>query len=182
MARTDLIADSAIEVIAREGMRGLTHRAVDREAGLAPGSTSYYARTRLALLELAVTRMADLDEAAAPPRDARPLPDVLAGFLHTMLTEAPARTRARFEFALEASRRPELRAVYDRVGRRFRDACTALLADAGSPAPGRHARMLITWCDGVLFDSLAGTGAASPPDRAELTAGAADLLAAILPR
>ncbi|SDL36900.1 hypothetical protein SAMN05421869_12541 [Nonomuraea jiangxiensis] len=41
----------AIRLLAAEGMRGLTHRAVDRAADLPDGSTPYYVRTRQALLE-----------------------------------------------------------------------------------------------------------------------------------
>jgi DNA-binding transcriptional regulator YbjK len=46
MSRRALIADAAISTLARDGMRGLTHRAVDRTAGLPEGSASYYFRTR----------------------------------------------------------------------------------------------------------------------------------------
>ncbi|WP_238556241.1 MULTISPECIES: TetR/AcrR family transcriptional regulator [Dietzia] len=55
-----LIADSAIEVVARDGVRALTHRAVDSEAGLPSGSTSYYCRTRAQLLSLTVDRLTSL--------------------------------------------------------------------------------------------------------------------------
>ena len=48
--RMRLILESATRVVAAGGMRGLTHRAVDTEAGLPQGSTSGYLRTRLALV------------------------------------------------------------------------------------------------------------------------------------
>lgn len=54
-----LVADAALTLLADRGMRGLTHRAVDETAGLPQGSTSNVARTRQALLELAVRRLAD---------------------------------------------------------------------------------------------------------------------------
>ncbi|MGA5424823.1 TetR/AcrR family transcriptional regulator [Streptomyces lavendulocolor] len=73
-ARADLIADAALALLAERGMRGLTHRAVDEAAGLPQGSTSNYARTRQALLETAVRRLADreaqvlfVDGMPAPP-------------------------------------------------------------------------------------------------------------------
>ena len=40
---------SLVVVVADHGLRGLTHRAVDREAGLPEGSCSGYFRTRRAL-------------------------------------------------------------------------------------------------------------------------------------
>ena len=65
--RRVLIADAAIETLARAGSRGLTHRAVDRTAGLPLGSTSYYLRTRADLLRAAVDRLAELDSTALAP-------------------------------------------------------------------------------------------------------------------
>ena len=63
MPRRAVIADAAISTIARNGMRGLTHRAVDRAAGLPQGSASYYFRTRQALLQATVERLAELTSA-----------------------------------------------------------------------------------------------------------------------
>jgi AcrR family transcriptional regulator len=56
--RREAIADAAITVIARDGVRALTHRALDRELDLPPGSTSYYLRTRRDLLAATVDRLA----------------------------------------------------------------------------------------------------------------------------
>lgn len=47
-----------MRLIAAQGLRALTHRAVDRTAGIAEGGTSYHARTRRALLELIVDELA----------------------------------------------------------------------------------------------------------------------------
>ena len=61
---------AAVHVMADEGLRGLTHRAVDRRAGLPEGTCSAYFRTRQAL-QLAVTGYvaatlaADVDALAA---------------------------------------------------------------------------------------------------------------------
>lgn len=43
------ILDAAVSVLASQGWRGLTHRAIDRAAGLAEGSSSAYYRSRSAL-------------------------------------------------------------------------------------------------------------------------------------
>ena len=56
--RREAMADAAIAVIARDGVRALTHRALDRELDLPPGSTSYYLRTRRDLLRATVDRLA----------------------------------------------------------------------------------------------------------------------------
>jgi DNA-binding transcriptional regulator YbjK len=61
--RRTLLADAALDVLADEGVRGLTHRAVDRKAAMPPGTTSAYFRTRAALLTGLVRRLVQLDQA-----------------------------------------------------------------------------------------------------------------------
>ena len=187
------MADAAIGVLADHGGRGLTHRAVDQAAGLPPGTTSNYARTREALLTLTLTRIAELDAAdgadglAGPEvgrrdgsdADGAELADALARMLHRMITDTGARRRllARFELAFEATRRPELRAAYDELGGRFRAEAARLLAAAGSAAPDRDAWTLVAWMEGTAFYALAGAGGPAVPSAAALRAQAAGLLA-----
>jgi DNA-binding transcriptional regulator YbjK len=187
--RARLVADAAISVLAERGMRGLTHRAVDEAAGLPPGSTSYYARTRAALLAAAVRRLAERDQSGTDDlmagRDRLHDPAVLAAVITEVLdqwrTTGRERMLARYELALEANRRPELRSALTEGGRRFREGAAMLLAAAGSADPERHARTLVAWCDGLLFDTLAGAGAADPPTSADIRASLGELLHGMLP-
>src|SRR5213596_2632337 len=57
--RTEL-ADAAIEVVVRDGLHGLSHRAVDEEAKEPRGTTSNYYRSRDALLEATQRRLMEL--------------------------------------------------------------------------------------------------------------------------
>jgi hypothetical protein len=195
------VADAAIAVLADHGGRGLTHRAVDQAAGLPSGTTSNYARTREALLTLALTRIAELDatEGAAGlygsgisgsgvsgsglsgggesgggesgggesggGESGGELAEELAWMLHRMITDdgTRRRVRARFELALEATRRPELRAAYDEMGQRFRAEAARLLAASGSAEPERDAWTLIAWLEGTAFYALAGAGTTAAP-------------------
>lgn len=70
-SRAGLIADTALTLLAERGMRGLTHRAVDERAGLPQGSTSNHARTRQALLEAAVRRLAEREAQVLAPESFR---------------------------------------------------------------------------------------------------------------
>ncbi|WP_370940055.1 TetR/AcrR family transcriptional regulator [Amycolatopsis sp. cg13] len=178
MERIAVIGDAAVEVIAAEGMRGLTHRAVDRAAGLPAGSTSYYARTRVALLELAADRMVALDQAEVAPPEGE-LAEFLGAMVYRSITVGRTRMLARYEFALESVRRPELRARYDAGGLELRRRCAEVLAAAGSPTPEDHTRVLIGWLDGSIFDALAGTGSVNPPAEADLVQGARAVLAGL---
>jgi DNA-binding transcriptional regulator YbjK len=172
--------DAAITVLADHGTRGLTHRAVDQVAGFPPGTTSNYARTRVALLTLTLARIAELDAAdAAGGWPGSGLADGLARMLHRRITDTQARQRvlARFELAFEATRRPELRAAYDELGRRFRASAARLLADAGSADPDRDAWTIIAWMEGTAFYALAGAGATTVPPVAALRDQLTGLLA-----
>jgi DNA-binding transcriptional regulator YbjK len=191
--RAKQVGDAAVAVLADHGARGLTHRAVDQAAGLPPGTTSNYARSREALLTLALTRIAELDAADGtdglagpeagrrdgPDADGAGLADGLARMLHRMITDTGTRRRllARFELAFEATRRPGLRAAYDEMGGRFRAEAARLLAAAGSAEPDRDAWTLIAWMEGTAFYALAGAGGAAMPSAAALRAQAAGLLA-----
>ncbi|MCQ4042718.1 TetR/AcrR family transcriptional regulator [Streptantibioticus rubrisoli] len=183
--RATLIADTAIALLAERGTRGLTHRAVDERAGLPSGSTSNHARTRAALLQAALTRLAERETtgftAPAPaPHPRAALRDTLTEGLYAALTTGRSVTLARLELALEATRRPELRAHYDSLGQTFIDLAANLLAATGAADPQRAARRLVAWCDGILFNATAGSGRANPPDRTELREQVSALLDALL--
>ncbi|MCX4565643.1 TetR/AcrR family transcriptional regulator [Streptomyces albogriseolus] len=186
-ARADLVADAALALLAERGMRGLTHRAVDEAAGLPQGSTSNVARTRQALLELAVRRLADreervlaLQELPDPHEGADALLDALALTAHRALTHNRELTLARYELALEATRRPELRAHFDAAGARFRAQLTALVTALGSSSPDRHALTLIAWADGLLFSCVAGSYHAEIPPVPDIRADLREIIAGML--
>ena len=182
-SRADLVADTALDLLAERGMRGLTHRAVDEAAGLPQGSTSNLARTRQALLELAVRRLADrearvlaLEEMPDPRGGLDSLVQGLALATHRALTRGRELTLARYELALEATRRPELRAYFDATGARFRDQLTALVTAMGSTDPARHVLSLVAWADGLMFSCVAGSYSAEVPSLEEVRAGLRELL------
>lgn len=186
-SRAELVADAAIALLAERGLRGLTHRAVDEAAGLPPGSTSNVARTRAALLEAAVRRHAQReaellvpDELPDPADGLDALTDTLVLALHRSLTRHRELALARYELALEANRRPELRAVYDALGLGFRAPLVALMTAAGSAEPERHAMSALAWYDGMLFSCVAGQYHTEVPEQARLRAGFAELLRGML--
>lgn len=187
--RRTLIADTAIGLVAAGGLRALTHRAVDGAARLPAGSTSYYFRTRTALIGACYQRLAELDladlDGGGPPQ---PLPDraaaaaALAGLLYRWLTTGRGRQLARFELSLEAARNPELETVFHRAGRASRARAAAVLAALGAERPDEAAELLVAWADGLLYDRLAGAFARSrpAPDLAELTSVTRRMIDAVL--
>src|SRR4051812_2865402 len=93
--RRTRLADAAIDVIGRDGLRALTHRAVDTRAGLPQGTCSYHHPSRTALLSAALTRIAALDRADLA---ARPDPAAVIGH---WVREAAVRSRARLMLMLD---------------------------------------------------------------------------------
>ncbi|MFI1279727.1 TetR/AcrR family transcriptional regulator [Streptomyces sp. NPDC020858] len=188
--RRRLIADTAIDLVAAAGLRGLTHRAVDGAARLPAGSTSYYFRTRAALIGACYQRLAELDlgdvDGESPP--ALPIVDretaatALAGLLYRWLTVGRERQLARFELSLEAARNPALEADFRQAGKGPRARAAGILAALGAERPDEAAELLVAWTDGLLYDRLAGALARSrpAPDPAELASVARRMIDAAL--
>jgi DNA-binding transcriptional regulator YbjK len=162
--RRTLVARAALEVLEAAGGRGLTHRAVDRRAGLVEGSTSNYFPTREALLTAALHHLVELERPAVqameelapggpyPPRRAA---ELVAGLVEEWL--APDRfglTVARYELILEARRRPEFQLALDEVRREYVLLAEQLLPAAGCRDPRRHAPHLLTVLDGLMVNQL----------------------------
>ncbi|MET8762263.1 TetR family transcriptional regulator [Lentzea sp. NPDC004782] len=156
--RRDLITDAAIQLVAEQGMRGLTHRAVDRRAGLPEGSTSAYFRTRKALVEGFVARLAELERL-----DVAPDPDDVAGSLARTLDSwlvERNRTLARYAAMLEATHHPELRSILVHTPR---EQATALARQLGHEDPERAGAHFTAFLEGLLFYRLVGGGSADCP-------------------
>jgi DNA-binding transcriptional regulator YbjK len=165
-SRRTRLADAAIVTLAREGSRGLTHRAVDRTAGVPEGSTSYYFRTRLELLRAIVRRMSDLDTASLPAPAQAGGEEFAEAFTATvlgLLTDGRDRQLARYELTLEATRRPELRQALLANTAPIHGRLTEQLAVLGVAEPGVRAHDLLALLEGLLFSQLtAADGARSP--------------------
>jgi DNA-binding transcriptional regulator YbjK len=150
--RTEIL-DGALRVLAEQGMRGLTHRAVDVAAGIPLGSTSYYFRSRSALVAGCVERLLELDLAVEGPLvsavggDVRTVVDMLVDVAVSLVTTQRHRTVARYELSLAAMRDPRLQATLTRAGDAVRALGTDMLRELGATDPARSA-------EGLLFTVL----------------------------
>ncbi|MGV4981238.1 TetR/AcrR family transcriptional regulator [Streptomyces sp. NRAIS4] len=165
--RRTLLADAAIAVLADTGMRGLTHRAVDRAAQRPPGTTSAYFRTRQALLTALVRRLVALDQAelremgARVPalRNAGELIAGIAELTEVRLTgEGRRRSLARYACAVESARHPELRDILVPRENPARRAVCEFLAAQGVADAEERTVTLLTCVDGLVFDRLVNGG------------------------
>jgi DNA-binding transcriptional regulator YbjK len=146
--RMELLLGSAVQVIAEHGLRGLTHRAVDRQAGLPQGSCSAYLRTREALV-LAVTEyiaecVAGHVRELATELAGQPLDDDRAAETVTRAVLRWVDERevlvARLELTIQASRDPTLATTLGTLRNELVDAAAA--------------ETLVSAIDGVLIGAL----------------------------
>ncbi|MFD0439301.1 TetR/AcrR family transcriptional regulator [Streptomyces chartreusis] len=159
--RRAALVDAGVEVLARQGARGLTFRAVDAEAGVPVGTASNYFTGRDDLLRQIDTR---LHVRLAPD------PDVIAGllarpkdrslvtaFMHDLMARA-TRDRtgylALLEMRLEASRHPELRSSFTKSVRGDLDEAIEFHRGAGLPGGDEVVTVLYLAMLGLLLEHL----------------------------
>jgi TetR/AcrR family transcriptional regulator, regulator of biofilm formation and stress response len=161
-ARRRALLDAAVRLLARDGARAVTHRAVAREAGTTHGAPRYWFSTRDQLLDEALRHIAARQVAAvervlgevadAPPADRV---DRLARHIAGPLVADRDATVARYELFLEAARRPRLRRALQDWGDAYRRLFAAELESAGSPHPEVEAELLLNLINGLLLAQLA---------------------------
>nr|WP_280235034.1 TetR/AcrR family transcriptional regulator [Nocardia cyriacigeorgica] len=115
--RRQALVDAAIEVLAREGARGLTFRAVDKEAGVPAGTASNYFANRDDLLTQTGSRFYERLEPSPAmmaklggPRTRETVTELMTDVVDRLETFRTG-SLALLELRLEATRRPELRKV-----------------------------------------------------------------------
>ncbi|MCW8218527.1 MULTISPECIES: TetR/AcrR family transcriptional regulator [Streptomyces] len=159
--RRAALVDAAIEVLAREGARGLTFRAVDAEASVPIGTASNYFANRDDLFTQVGSRVYERlqpDEAtiarqraATPDREGytrlmRELVGRVSGFRTGYL--------ALLELRLEATRRPELRRVLTERVRADVEANVAYHEASGLPGDATAVRLLILTLNWLIVEQL----------------------------
>jgi DNA-binding transcriptional regulator YbjK len=160
--RRTRILDAAIDVLGRQGVRALTHRAVDAEAGVPAGTTSNYFRTRDALVDAVVARFVERERdafaelaAAHPPTTVQELAAVMARFVVTATTQRRELTLARFAILVEAAIQPRLRVPLREGAAEVRRWATAWLGAVGSSDPERDLGVLANQADALTLHQLA---------------------------
>jgi DNA-binding transcriptional regulator YbjK len=159
LERRDLICDAAVRTLARDGMRGLTHRAVDVEAGVPPGTTSRYFRTRETLLRGVVDRAREVQfaklreiEVARPDREA--LAEAIARHARTVLAEDRDLQLALQELYLEGNRRAYLGRIMAEASAELEGILVGLCRRAGVDVSTRDAMLLVMLSNGIVLTAL----------------------------
>jgi DNA-binding transcriptional regulator YbjK len=159
--RRDLLADAGISVLAGEGSRGLTHRAIDVRAGVPIGTASNYFRTREALIAGIFDRIGarlaptpdDLARRASHEPNRALFAEHLRDIVRRLSTEREV-TLALLELRLESARRPELAEQVSSWLRAGFAADVAFNTQAGLPGSAREIALFHYAIDGLLLDRL----------------------------
>jgi DNA-binding transcriptional regulator YbjK len=159
-ATRDRGLEAAVELLGAEGVRALSHARVDQRAGLPPGSTSNWFRTRRALLGgivdwVAERERADFDLVAMPAiTTLDELIDGLCAMAELQTGLFAARTRARYALFLELAGDPELAEPLRRQRREFERWTEQLVVAVGIADHVPATRALMALADGLLLHRL----------------------------
>jgi AcrR family transcriptional regulator len=168
-SRREVICEAALDLAAEGGNHALTHQAIDARLGLARGSTSYYYRTRTALVSAAVAHLTarsrerfDAAVPAEPPRSIDEAADVIAVQLEMLVGDRRRDVLARYALMADAVD-DELRAGL--ASCLFSCPAATVLMDAlgASDAEGAG-RDLVSLLEGLVFDVAAGARVFDPGD------------------
>ncbi|WP_405616433.1 TetR family transcriptional regulator [Streptomyces sp. NBC_01511] len=174
-ARRAALVDAAIEVLARDGARGLTFRAVDVETAVPTGTASNYFAGRDQLLNQVGHRIYERlmpDEATAATILAGPNTRERTAELVWLVVKRVTTFRAGFlallELRLEATRRPELRAVLTaRVGADVEANVVGHLA-SGLPGDADAVKVIYLATNWLVVERLTLPGVFSEEEAARL--------------
>jgi DNA-binding transcriptional regulator YbjK len=184
--RRAALVDAAIEVLAKEGARGLTFRAVDVEAEVPPGTASNYFASRDDLLTQAGARVYERlqpdDAMIARQRAGTPDKEMYTALMREVVGRVSAfRTGylALLELRLEATRRPELRAVLTERVRADVEANVAYHEESGLPGDATAVRLLYLAFNWLIVEQLTLPGVFSEAEREQLVSAAVERIVTV---
>lgn len=162
-SRRDQICQAAIVLASRGGSHALTHQAIDAELGIAKGSTSYYYRTRAALITavsdyLTAQSRAVFQNLLFQHSEADP-DTVISTYLADLAATRRDHVRARLALALDADCGAEQRTglaecLFSSEG------AVALLRSQAHPQPEAGAAELLARLEGHILRTLVFAGPA----------------------
>jgi DNA-binding transcriptional regulator YbjK len=173
------LCDAAIQLLADDGAKGLSHLKVDGRAGVPDGTTSFYFRTRSALLHAVAERMVELDLATL--QAVADSAGIEAGASASTLAkvviqtgEEPqlTRTKARYELTMQATRDPAMAAILERATAAFtklhHDIFVQLLPHGGELDPAvidDLTNVTLTFINGLLLRLAHGDRIINSPEQ-----------------
>ena len=158
--RRSQLLDAGLELVATEGLGGLTHDAVDAKAQVPAGRTQECFPTREALVQGVTERCIERElEMATGPRPIEASPEGIAAafghFVRRALGEDRAVTLARYALHAEVARTPALREYYAVGAHTANTWALDLVRRAGARYPERDFGIMANYLTGLVFHELA---------------------------
>jgi DNA-binding transcriptional regulator YbjK len=158
------IIEATIRLIGRDGVDGVTHRAVAHHARVSLSSTTYHYASKDEIVSEALQRVAaleiervarDVERLAEGHPDVASIARALAAWLAEQLKgHSLLQVRAGYHLQLEAGKRPELRAINHEWALAVHGLAERVLRAAGSPRPRIDARILVNAIDGLRLEAV----------------------------
>ena len=184
------LCDAAIQLLADDGAKGLSHLKVDGRADVPDGTTSFYLRTRSALLHAVAERMVELDLATLQAvADSAAVKDGASALAKLVIQsgEPPqlSLTRARYELTIQATRDPAIAATLQRATDAFtklhHDILVQLLphgADLDPDVVDDLSNITLTFINGLMLRFVHGDRIIDSPE--QLDAVLSSIVAGVL--
>ncbi|UGT59502.1 TetR/AcrR family transcriptional regulator [Nocardia asteroides] len=186
--RRSALLDAALEVLADDGARGLTFRAVDRRAAVPAGTASNYFTDRDDLLTQAGSRF--YERLTPGPEALRPLAEdpkdraTVTRLMHEIVDRIEAFRSgylALLELRLEATRRPELRRLLTERVRADIDHNVRTHVEAGMPGDETTVLLLYLALNWLIVERLTLSEVFTEEQGRALVAAAVERLLVIPP-
>lgn len=151
--RTALLA-AAVRVVANQGLRNLTYRAVAREAGVAHGLVAHHFGSRDVLLEAAMRFSLDRTITSVSSRPGSGDLEALFDGIADLAATDPDDLAFQYELILESRRRPELRPHVDTIYDSLTGAIHDELECAGLAPDEAMTHLVYAAADGLVFNQI----------------------------
>jgi DNA-binding transcriptional regulator YbjK len=167
--RRTVLLDAALDVVGQQGLRALTHRAVDAAAGVPAGSASNLFRSRAELVAALLDRLLEREvalwqEMAGPAQDPPPAraralsgtAELLAGTVAGLLGPARGLVLARQALFHEAAFEPGLQHRVTAARARLTALAREWLVRLGLHVDDDGVSLLLATVNGMLANQIAG--------------------------
>jgi TetR/AcrR family transcriptional regulator, regulator of biofilm formation and stress response len=166
----DAIVAATVEIVARDGVGGVTHRRVADRAGVSLSSTTWHFASKEDILEAALRWTAQheiervgeiatrIGSASPGAFDAAAWARALAGWVIDQATGAERETTvALYRLQLETLGRPGAVEIHREWGEGLAAIGEAVLGEAGSTTAERDTRLVVAALDGLRLSVLSAT-------------------------
>lgn len=145
---------ATVQVVAEQGLRNLTYRAVAREAGMSHGSVDHHFGSRDALLEEALRYSLNRTVTSISTRPGSGDLDAVFEGLSSMVELNPEDQAFQYELILEGRRRPELRPQVEAIYEAYVTGIQNELECAGLVHDVALGHLVYAAADGLVFHQI----------------------------